>query len=112
VLKYRTWQDSMYTSYRDLTFNDLQRTLEMVYSRAGEWKIDTSKIGLLGFSAGGHFAAMGATSKTGKRTAFTILAYPVISFTDSLVPPGLRSRTALLGKNFQKKRRTWFCHEQ
>ena len=103
VLKYRTWQDSMFTSYRDLPYNDLQRALDIVYSKAGEWKIDTTKIGLLGFSAGGHLAAMGATSKTGRKTAFTILAYPVISFTDSLVSPGLRSRTSLLGKKFTEE---------
>jgi acetyl esterase/lipase/lysophospholipase L1-like esterase len=103
VLKYRTWQDSMFTSYRDLPYNDLQRALDIVYSRATEWKIDTEKIGLLGFSAGGHLAAMGATSKTGKKTAFTILAYPVISFTDSLVSPGLRSRTSLLGKKYSEE---------
>ena len=103
VLKYRTWQDSMYTSYRDLPFNDLQQALSMVYSRAREWNIDTAKIGLLGLSAGGHLAAMGATSRTGLKTAFTILAYPVISFTDSLVSPVLKSRASLLGKNIREE---------
>ena len=111
VLKYRTWQDSMFTSYRDLPFNDLQRALNIVYSRAGEWNIDTTKIGLLGFSAGGHLAAMGATANTGKRTAFTILAYPVISFTDSLVSPGLRSRTSLLGKNYSQEDKLTYSPE-
>jgi acetyl esterase/lipase/lysophospholipase L1-like esterase len=103
VLKYRTWQESAFTNYRNLPFNDLQRALDIVYSRAGEWKIDTEKIGLLGFSAGGHLAAMGATAKGGRKTAFTILAYPVISFTDSLVSPGLKSRTSLLGKQFTEE---------
>lgn len=100
VLKYRTWQDSTFSNYRNLPYNDLQQALSLVYSRAGEWNIDTTKIGLLGFSAGGHLAAMGATSKTGKRTAFTLLAYPVISFTDSLVSPKLKSRTSLLGTQY------------
>ena len=103
VLKYRTWQDSMFTSYRDLPFNDLQQALGILYSRAREWNIDTAKIGLLGFSAGGHLAAMGATSKTGLKTAFTILAYPVISFTDSLVSPTLKSRASLLGKHITEE---------
>ena len=103
VLKYRTWQDSMFTSYRNLPFNDLQQALRMVYSRARAWNIDTAKIGLLGFSAGGHLAAMGATSQTGLKTAFTILAYPVISFTDSLVSPTLKSRTSLLGKRITEE---------
>ncbi|MBO9200527.1 MULTISPECIES: GDSL-type esterase/lipase family protein [Niastella] len=111
VLKYRTWQDSTFTNYRNLPLNDLEQALELVYNRAAEWNIDTTKIGLLGFSAGGHLAAMGATSKTGKRTAFTILAYPVISFTDSLVSPTLRSRSSLLGKNFTETDKVFYSPE-
>ena len=111
VLKYRTWQDSMFTSYRDLPFNDLQQALGILYSRAREWNIDTAKIGLLGFSAGGHLAAMGATSKTGKKTAFTILAYPVISFTDSLVSPTLKSRSSLLGKKITEEDKRLYSPE-
>jgi acetyl esterase/lipase len=111
VLKYRTWQDSMFTSYRDLPFNDLQQALSIVYSRARAWNIDTAKIGLLGFSAGGHLAAMGATSKTGKKTAFTILAYPVISFTDSLVSPTLKSRSSLLGKKITEEDKVLYSPE-
>ena len=111
VLKYRTWQDSMFTNYRNLPFNDLQQALSLVYSRAAEWNIDTTRIGLLGFSAGGHLAAMGATSKTGKRTAFTMLAYPVISFTDSLVSPTLKSRSSLLGKNITEEDKVQYSPE-
>jgi acetyl esterase/lipase len=103
VLKYRTWQDAAFINYRNLPFNDLQKALSIVYSRARAWNIDTAKIGLLGFSAGGHLAAMGATSKTGLKTAFTILAYPVISFTDSLVSPTLKSRASLLGKHITEE---------
>jgi acetyl esterase/lipase/lysophospholipase L1-like esterase len=111
VLKYRTWQDSAYTNYRNLPFNDLEQALALVYSRAGEWNIDTTKIGLLGFSAGGHLAAMGATSTTGKKTAFTILAYPVISFTDTLVSPTLKSRSSLLGKKITEEDKIQYSPE-
>jgi acetyl esterase/lipase/lysophospholipase L1-like esterase len=111
VLKYRTWQDSTFTSYRNIPFNDLQQALNVVYSRAGEWNIDTSKIGLLGFSAGGHLAAMGATAKDGRKTAFTILAYPVISFTDSLVSPHLKSRTSLLGRKYTEEDKVRYSPE-
>jgi acetyl esterase/lipase/lysophospholipase L1-like esterase len=111
VLKYRTWQDSAFINYRNLPFNDLQRALSIVYSRAEEWNIDATKIGLLGFSAGGHLAAMGATAKDGWKTAFTILAYPVISFTDSLVSPTLKSRTSLLGRHITEEDKVRYSPE-
>ena len=111
VLKYRTWQDSVFSQYRDLPFQDLQQALNIVYANARKWNIDTTKIGLLGFSAGGHLAAMGATSVLGRKTAFTILAYPVISFTDSLVSSTLRSRSSLLGKNFSSEDKLLYSPE-
>lgn len=102
VLKYRTWRDSAYVSYRDLPLQDLHRAMDIVYTYATSWNIDTTHIGVLGFSAGGHLTTMGATSITGKRPAFTILAYPVVSFTDSLVSRTLKSRSTLLGKTISQ----------
>jgi acetyl esterase/lipase len=40
---------------------DAQRTLSLVRSRAAEWKVDPSRIGIIGFSAGGHLAIAAAT---------------------------------------------------
>lgn len=40
---------------------DAQRALSLVRSKAAEWKIDPQRIGILGFSAGGHLAAVAAT---------------------------------------------------
>ncbi|MGZ8939868.1 MAG: alpha/beta hydrolase [Limisphaerales bacterium] len=40
---------------------DAQRTVSLVRSRAAEWKIDTNRIGIIGFSAGGHLAVATAT---------------------------------------------------
>jgi acetyl esterase/lipase len=54
---------------------------------------------------------MGATSKTGIKTAFTILAYPVISFTDSLVSPTLKSRSSLLGKKITEEDKVLYSPE-
>jgi len=51
VLKYRTPQN------RDGAFQDVQRAIRLARSRAADWKIDPQKIGVIGFSAGGHVAA-------------------------------------------------------
>lgn len=99
VLKYRTWQDSAYNDYRSIPLQDLHQAMKIVYAGAEKWKIDTARIGLLGFSAGGHLAAMAATDLNGRRPAFTLLIYPVISFTDELTSKTSSSRNNLLGKN-------------
>jgi acetyl esterase/lipase len=90
---------------------DVQRGLRTVRARAAEWKIDPSKVGVLGFSAGGHLASTAAThfddgdaassdpiDRVSCRPDFAVLCYPVISFTDESVTHR-GSRENLLGKN-------------
>jgi CubicO group peptidase (beta-lactamase class C family)/acetyl esterase/lipase len=68
---------------------DAQRALSLVRSRAGEWGLDPQRIGILGFSAGGHLAAAAATNfdkrayepvddidKVSCRPDFAVLVYP------------------------------------
>lgn len=68
---------------------DAQRALSLVRSKAGEWKLDEKRIGILGFSAGGHLAAaastnfdkrayeaMDAVDKVDCRPNFAVLIYP------------------------------------
>lgn len=68
---------------------DAQRAIRLVRSRAKEWDIDPKRIGVLGFSAGGHLATMAATSfdrsayeaidrhdEASCRPDFAILVYP------------------------------------
>jgi acetyl esterase/lipase len=68
---------------------DAQRALSLVRSKAGEWGLDAKRIGVLGFSAGGHLAAATATNfdkrayeplddidKTSCRPDFAVLVYP------------------------------------
>ena len=88
---------------------DVQRALRTVRARAVEWKINAAKIGVLGFSAGGHLASTAAThfdggdasasdaiDKVSCRPDFAILCYPVITFTDeSVMHKG--SRNNLIG---------------
>src|ERR1700748_1737447 len=59
VLKYRLARDtnSTYTVDKD-EVADIQRAIRLVRSRAKEWGIDTAKIGVMGFSAGGELAAL------------------------------------------------------
>lgn len=85
------------------------RAVKLVRSRAKEWNLDVNKIGVAGFSAGGHLAASVATrysftssekdpmSAVNARPDFAILGYPVISMQATFTHQG--SRKALLGEN-------------
>lgn len=88
---------------------DTQRAISTVRGRAKKFNIDPKRIGILGFSAGGHLASSAATHfHTGKTDAadkidrvscqpdFAVLIYPVISFTEWFTHKG--SRRNLLGK--------------
>ena len=86
---------------------DAQRAIQIVRQNAKQWNIDPGKVGIMGFSAGGHLASTASThfdkevidnpGHTSLRPDFSILIYPVISFTDSLGHIG--SRSNLIGKN-------------
>ena len=89
---------------------DAQRAIHTVRARAKEWNIDPNKIGIIGFSAGGHLAAVTATQfdlgegkstdpiqRESSRPDFAILGYPVITMTDPHTHLG--SRRNLLGNN-------------
>ena len=106
VLKYRLPDDSTMLDKSIGPLQDAQRALLAVRMRAREWNIDTAKIGIMGFSAGGHLAATAGThferafienpSNVSLRPSFMILVYPIISFTDSLTSK--ITRAALVGK--------------
>ncbi len=87
---------------------DAQRAIRMVRSRAKEWSIIPNRIGILGFSAGGHLASTAGThfdkgnaeaadpiDRVSCRPDFMVLVYPVISFTEPFSHAG--SRKNLLG---------------
>lgn len=111
VLKYRTQRDSAYTSYKEVPLMDLTKALEIVYSNAKKWDIDPAHIGILGFSAGGHLTTMAATTLTKNKPAFTLLAYPVISFMDSLTSKTSGSRGNLLGKKIKEEEKIKYSPE-
>lgn len=77
VLYYR-----MPNHHYQIPLSDAQTAMELIYKRAKEWNIDKNKIGVAGFSAGGHLASTVGTHFAKKnRPAFMILVYPVISMT-------------------------------
>ncbi|MDR0419003.1 MAG: alpha/beta hydrolase [Prevotellaceae bacterium] len=94
VLKYR-----LPNGHHDVPLSDAQEALRIVRKHAAEWNINPNKVGVLGFSAGGHLASTVSTQFTDKevRPDFTILFYPVITMDSSFTHQG--SRNNLIGKN-------------
>jgi acetyl esterase/lipase len=111
ILQYRLPNDSFQVNKTIAPLQDAQQAIKMVRDSAKFWGIDANKIGIMGFSAGGHVASTEAThfnkplienkSNTSLRPDFQILVYPVISMQDSLAHKG--SRTQLLGNNPSKE---------
>jgi acetyl esterase/lipase len=101
---------------------DAQRAMRLVRYNAAKWNIDPGKIGIMGFSAGGHLAstlgthfdygdkiATDSVEQMSCRPDFMILMYPVISFTDTCMHTG--SRDALLGKDPDKELVNYYSNE-
>jgi acetyl esterase/lipase len=119
VLKYRLPNDSTMVDKKIGPLQDAQQAIKIVREKASQWGIDTNKIGIMGFSAGGHLASTEAThfkkavienaNNTNLRPDFLILVYPVISMQDSLTH--LDSRTNLLGKSPSKNIINQFSNE-
>lgn len=105
VLTYRLPNDTTMVNKTIGPLQDAQQAIKTVRERAAEWGVDSTKIGMIGFSAGGHLAAMAGTrftknfidnpTGTSLRPDFLLLIYPVISFSYSLVHLG--SRDHLVG---------------
>jgi acetyl esterase/lipase len=106
VLKYRLGPKY----HHPIELGDAQRAIRIVRSRAEEFRVQADRIGIMGFSAGGHLASSAGThfetvngvpgdpaDRVSSRPDFLILGYPVISFTTPYVHKG--SMRALLGDN-------------
>ncbi len=96
--------------HHPIEMGDAQRAIRTLRSRAADWRIDPARIGIMGFSAGGHLAMSASTrfdhgnagatdpvERAGSRPDFTVLGYPVISMTAAWTHQG--SKTNLLGDN-------------
>ncbi|HEY4194339.1 MAG TPA: alpha/beta hydrolase [Mucilaginibacter sp.] len=106
VVKYRLPSDEIMVDKTIGPLQDAQRAIQIVRERAAEWGVKPDKIGIIGFSAGGHLASTLAThfkkavianpSNTSLRPDFAMLIYPVITF-GKWAHTG--SRDNLIGKN-------------
>lgn len=98
VLKYRV------PNNREGAFQDIQRAIRIVRHRATEWKIDHTRVGVMGFSAGGHlsarlsvlagpatYARLDAADDEPLRPDFAVLGYP--AYLDEGLVPLVDART-------------------
>ena len=113
ILKYRHSRSGAGYGH-PVPLQDAQRAIRMVRSRAKQWNIDPKRVGIIGFSAGGHLASSAGTHFNTRyseakdaidefscRPDFMILGYPVISFTEPYTHVG--SMKNLLGSNLNPK---------
>lgn len=105
VLKYRLGPKY----HHPVEIGDMQRAIRTLRSRAAEWHLAPDRIGVMGFSAGGHLAATASTQfdrgnasaadpidRASSRPDFAILGYPVITLSEPWTHQG--SKTMLLGE--------------
>jgi acetyl esterase/lipase len=96
--------------HHPVELGDVQRAIRLVRTRAASWSLDPARIGVMGFSAGGHLAMTASTmadpgspsasdpiDRMSSRPDFAVLGYPVISMSEAWSHQG--SKTALLGAN-------------
>jgi acetyl esterase/lipase len=106
VLKYRLPDETIMTDKTIGPLQDAQQAMRIIRQNSKDWNINPEKIGVMGFSAGGHLAATLSTHyndkvyeadfSTSARPDFSILIYPVISMDSTITHMG--SRINLLGK--------------
>jgi acetyl esterase/lipase len=119
VLRYRLPKDECMSDKEYVPLMDAQQAMYFVRNHAQQYHIDPDKIGIMGFSAGGHLASTVGThfdpvrkelANANVRPDFMILIYPVISFNEEIGHMG--SRDNLLGKSADKKLVHLFSNEE
>jgi len=120
ILKYRLPDDRIMKDKSIGPLQDAQEAIKMIRREAVKWKINPNKIGVAGFSAGGHLAATLSThydlktyisnDTTSSRPDFSLLIYPVISMDESITHKG--SRLHLLGNTISKEQSDKFSDER
>jgi acetyl esterase/lipase len=119
VLKYRLPDERIMEDKSIGPLQDALQALKTVRQNAGIWSIDLKKIGIMGFSAGGHLASSAGTHYDARiienhgnidlRPDFMVLVNPVISFSDEIGHIG--SRNNLLGKAASAEKINYFSNE-
>ena len=120
MLKYRS-NESLYN--HPAMLEDIQRAIQIVRENADDFGIDASKVGVIGYSAGGHLVTMagefgerfneleklGIETDVSLRPDFVMPIYPVVSTQDDISHKW--SRRSLLGKNQTQERKDLFSME-
>ena len=115
VVKYRLPNSKSVVVRHEVPLQDAQRALRLTRHHAKEWNIDPAKVGIMGFSAGGHLASTlgthfdqkiasssnDAVDALSARPDFMVLVYPVITMKEAHTHMG--SRNSLLGEKADPK---------
>ena len=93
ILKYR-----MPNGHPGIPLEDGEQAMRVIRRNAAQWGVDPHNVGIIGFSAGGHFASTLITEYTSEETRpdFAVLVYPVITMDERFTYAG--SRRNLLGE--------------
>lgn len=118
VLKYRLPSDEIMVDKSVGPLQDAEQAIYLVRRDAAKYGVNPSKIGIMGFSAGGHLASsltvhyadvkIQNKENLSLRPDFSILIYPVISFLQS---PHVGSAQNLLGVNGTQAQKTYYSNE-
>ena len=119
VVRYRLPNDAIMVDKSIGPLQDAQRAIQIVRKRAAEWNINPNKVGIIGFSAGGHLASTFDThyskavidnrDNINLRPDFAMLIYPVISFGPFT---HAYSRENLVGKNPSQETLNLYSNEK
>jgi acetyl esterase/lipase len=121
VLKYRLPQDELFDNAEIRPLQDAQQAFRYIRKNAASLGLNPNKVGIMGFSAGGHLAASASThfdKQVGEitdetvsvRPDFSLLIYPVISFSDKFGHMG--SRDNLIGKDPSIQKIEFYSNEK
>jgi acetyl esterase/lipase len=119
ILKYRLPSDQIMIDKSIGPLQDAQEAMRAIRRNAVSWKINPDRVGVIGFSAGGHLASTLSThyaekvydvkDNTSARPNFSLLIYPVVSFDTVITHRGTRNN--LIGLNPDIKQVQRFSNE-
>ncbi|GAB3749901.1 alpha/beta hydrolase [Spirosoma pomorum] len=115
VLKYRLPNEKIMTNQHEVPLMDAMQGMKLIREKASQYGVSPDKIGVMGFSAGGHLASTlsthyhrGAGASEMAKPNFSILLYPVITFGEKTHSG---SRDNLLGKQKSSELLTYYSNE-
>ncbi|WP_128546605.1 alpha/beta hydrolase [Larkinella soli] len=115
VLKYRLPDDRTQKNKHEVPLMDAMQAMKLIRQNAGKWNVDPGRVGVMGFSAGGHLAATlsthyhrGPMAGEEAKPNFSVLIYPVVTF-GAKAHSG--SRDNLLGRNAPAEQIAYYSNE-